>query len=137
MATGQWWVVNQISRPGGPRGPQQTSYVIVQAAARPINTVAGPYATKAKAQAWQTSANTAGNSPGSAAGGTVNAAANATGLTAIGDFFSRLGQANTWIRVAEVLLGLVLLAVGVARATNAVPIATKIAKTAGEGALLA
>jgi hypothetical protein len=136
MAAAQWWVVNQISRPGGARGSQQTNYVIKQAAARPVNTVAGPYATKADAQAWQTSANTAGNSPGSAIGGVTNAAANATGLTAIGDFFSRLGQANTWIRAGEVVLGLVLLAVGVARLTNAVPIATKIAGVAAKGAIL-
>lgn len=51
-----------------------------------------------------------------------------SGLAAIGDFFGRLGQASTWIRVAEVLLGVILLAVGVAELTNAVPVATKIAK---------
>lgn len=55
----------------------------------------------------------------------------ASGLAAIGDFFSRLGQANTWLRVGEVALGLILVAVGVARITHAVPIATSIAKTAG------
>jgi len=135
MAAQQWWVVNKISRPGGPRGPQQTNYVIEQAASRPINTVAGPYATKAAAQAWQTSANTAGNSPGSAIGGAADAAANATGLSAVGDFFGRLGQANTWIRVAEVILGVVLLAVGIARITHAVPAATRIARTAGAAVL--
>lgn len=132
----QWWVVNKVSRPGGARGPQQTNYVIEQAATRPVNTVAGPYATKAEAQAWQTSANTAGNSPGSAIGGTASAIGNATGLTAIGDFFSRLTQANTWLRAGEVVLGLVLIAVGIARITNAVPLATKIAGAAAEGALL-
>lgn len=131
-----WWVVNKISRPGGPRGPQQTNYVIEQAATRPLNTVAGPYSTKAEAQAWQTSANTAGNSPGSAVGGVTNAVGNATGLTAIGDFFSRLTQANTWIRAAEVVLGVVLLAIGIARITDAVPAATRIARTAGAAALI-
>ncbi|MGH3223573.1 MAG: hypothetical protein ACRDPY_33635 [Streptosporangiaceae bacterium] len=60
-----------------------------------------------------------------------------SGVAAIGDFFSKLGQPNTWIRVGEVALGLILLAVGVARITGAVPLATKIAKTAGTGALLA
>lgn len=59
-----------------------------------------------------------------------------SGLAAIGDFFGRLGQANTWIRVAEVGLGIVLISIGIAKITNAVPIATKIAKTAGAGALL-
>lgn len=57
------------------------------------------------------------------------------GLAAIGDFFARLSQASTWIRVGEVFLGLILLAVGVARITNTVPIATKVARTAGAVAL--
>lgn len=44
--------------------------------------------------------------------------------TVLGPLF----QAHIWIRVGEVLLGVVLIAVGVARLTNVVPIATKIAK---------
>jgi hypothetical protein len=39
-------------------------------------------------------------------------------LQAIGDFFSKLGQANLWIRVGEVILGVILLAVGAARITH-------------------
>lgn len=62
--------------------------------------------------------------------------ANQSGLAAIGNFLSTLGQANLWIRVGEVILGIVLLAVGVARITRAVPVATKIAKTAGAAAIL-
>lgn len=57
------------------------------------------------------------------------------GLAQIGDFFAALGQASTWVRVGEVVLGLILVAVGVARITKAVPIATKVAKTAGAVAL--
>lgn len=45
-----------------------------------------------------------------------------------GGFLSALSNANTWIRVAEVLVGVLLIAVGVAQLTHAVPIATKIAK---------
>ncbi len=119
MASAQWWVINQISRPGGPRGPQVTSYVVVQSATRPTNAVAGPYATKAEAQAWQTSANTAGNSPGSVVGGVTNAAVNATGINAIGGFFSALGEANTWIRVAKVVVGGALLIIGLVHITGA------------------
>lgn len=59
-----------------------------------------------------------------------------TGLAAIGNFFNKLGQAHTWIRVGEVLLGLILIAVGVAKITNAVPIATDIAKTAAKVAVV-
>jgi hypothetical protein len=50
-----------------------------------------------------------------------------TGLDAIGNFFNKLGDASTWIRVAEVAVGLLLIAVGIAELTKAVPLATKIA----------
>lgn len=126
MATGSWWVVNQ---PVGisPKA-RFTNYVIVQAAARPVNAVAGPFATQAQAAAWQTSANTAGNSPGSAIGGTVNAAASSIpGLSAIGDFFGALTQSATWIRVVKVIVGGVMLVVGIAHMSGA---SGKIAETA-------
>lgn len=58
------------------------------------------------------------------------------GLSQIGTFFSDLSQASTWIRVGQVLAGLILIAVGVARITHAVPIATKVAKAVGTKGLL-
>lgn len=39
-----------------------------------------------------------------------------TGLAAIGDFFSRLTQASTWLRVAEVAVGAILLVVALNKA---------------------
>jgi len=51
-------------------------------------------------------------------------------VTSTTDFLSRLTDPNTWIRVAEVALGLVLIAVCIAKLTNAVPAATKVAKGA-------
>lgn len=51
-----------------------------------------------------------------------------TGVNAIGDFFVRLTDPHTWIRVGEVLIGVLLLAVGIASMTNSIPAATKIAK---------
>lgn len=49
------------------------------------------------------------------------------GLSQIGDFFGRLGEASTWVRVAEVVLGVVLIAVGTSKllhlkAPNVVPL---------------
>lgn len=41
------------------------------------------------------------------------------GLSQIGDFFGALGKSNTWIRVAKVLFGGVLLVVGIAHITGA------------------
>ena len=52
----------------------------------------------------------------------ANAAQNSNaipGLSQIGDFFGALGQANTWIRVAKVIVGGVLLIVGLVHITGA------------------
>lgn len=59
------------------------------------------------------------------------AIADATGLSAVGAFLAKLGQASTWLRVAEVALGLVLVAVGVAKLVPAFTPAQMIAKRAG------
>ena len=53
--------------------------------------------------------------------GLANAAASS--LNPLGGLF----QKALWLRVAEVVLGVLLLGVGIAKLTNAVPIATKIA----------
>lgn len=58
--------------------------------------------------------------------GLANAAVNSA--NPLGGLF----QANLWLRVAEVGLGLLLVAVGVAKLTNAVPAATKIATSVGK-----
>ena len=57
------------------------------------------------------------------------------GLAGIGDFFARLTEASTWERVGTAALGLILIAIGLARITKAVPVATKIAKTVGAVAI--
>jgi hypothetical protein len=48
-----------------------------------------------------------------------NAANSLTGLAAIGDFFARLTKANTWIRLAKVVIGGVLLMTGIAHISGA------------------
>jgi hypothetical protein len=58
-------------------------------------------------------------------------------LTSVTQFLGNLANANLWMRVGEVVLGLILIAVGVAELTHAVPIATKIAKTAAGAAVVA
>lgn len=138
-----WWVIQRNS--GLPRDPGQQAYVAIQAADRTAATAygtagaggtvaAGPFLSQADANNWIDTQ--AGLAPGTkptlanqaaAAKGPVSIPSPLSGLAAIGDFFSRLGRANTWIRAGEVLAGLILLAVGVAKLTRAVPIATKIA----------
>ena len=53
-----------------------------------------------------------------AANATASAAPSIPGLSQLSDFFNHLGQANTWIRVAEVVIGAALIAVGVAHLFN-------------------
>jgi hypothetical protein len=123
----QWWVVEQPWPVTHPSGLRPT---IVQAADRTAAEHAGngavtggPFATKAAAQ----KALSAQQVPGTdlvPAGGELSLPSPLSGVT---DFLQRLGQASTWIRVAEVALGLILIAVGVAKITHVVPIATKIA----------
>lgn len=75
-----------------------------------------------------------GQPVGSAAGNAADAAAalgqgvaKATGTALSSNPLAALFNAHIWIRVGEVALGLILIAVGVAKLTNAVPLATKIA----------
>jgi hypothetical protein len=40
------------------------------------------------------------------------------GINAVGDFFNKLSEANTWLRIAEGLLGGILIAVSLAKLTG-------------------
>lgn len=106
---GTWYV---ISVPTSARG---SAKVEVSQKPFPVGSteVSGPYATKAEAQAAAKKTGTGIPLP--------HIPNPLSGVEAI-------FQANIWIRVAEVVLGLVLVAVGLAKLTNAVPAATKIAK---------
>jgi hypothetical protein len=79
----------------------------------------GPFATEAAAKAAQAPRQQSPNPVNDA----VNAAEHATGnpldwLSNIGQFFSALTQANTWLRVAKVLLGGTLLVAGLIKLTG-------------------
>lgn len=109
----EWWVVNDITRPGGPRGPQQTNYKVVQSASRPTNAVAGPFTTQAEAQQWMSSATAAGSNPVSAIGLPNPLSA----LTEIGHWIGALVTALTdfamWRSLGWLVLGLILIWIGV------------------------
>jgi hypothetical protein len=92
----------------------------------------GPFATEAEAKTAQ---NPRQQSP-NPANDLVNAAENSTtnpltGLAAVGQFFNNLGSAAWWLRIGEVVLGLVLVAVGVAKVVPAFTPAQMIAKRLG------
>jgi hypothetical protein len=109
-------------------------YSAEQAAEQHPNTV--NWVTRYLAETWISDYNAAvrsGSQPGgpndiTTPGGVWGALMQSSGLGAVGEFVKGLGQASTWLRIGEGVLGLVLIAVGVARITNAVPVATKIAK---------
>ena len=66
--------------------------------------------------------------PATAAAAAATGAVNSVpGLQQVGSFFGALAEGSTWTRVAEGILGIILIAVGLARLTHAVPIVTKIA----------
>lgn len=59
-------------------------------------------------------------------------------VTTTEGFVNVLSNPNTWLRVGEVVLGLLLIAVGLARLTHAGPVVDRLAKTAAKvGAIAA
>lgn len=73
---------------------------------------------KVQVNAWIVAANDITGNPAADAGHAAEAAGSATGLNAIGDLASALGQSGTWVRVAKVAIGAVLVVVGLARMTG-------------------
>jgi hypothetical protein len=118
---------------------------------------AGGYATKLQAAAvaarYNSKPKTQRVTPGSAPdapsaltgpGGHIPGAGSITnplgGINAIGDFFNRLTQPNTWIRVGEVVAGLLLVYLGLSatmRGTEAQRQFTKVKSTTKKVAAVA
>lgn len=139
MAAEQWWALSEVntSNPAktGPWTYFQATAAQAQARAKLTITYGGeqalygPYATEADAKTAVASGQDKPQQTGSP--NPPSLPNPLSGLAAIGDFFGRLTEGNTWIRIGEALLGIVLIAVGLARVTHAVPVATSIARTVG------
>lgn len=56
----------------------------------------------------------------------ASAAASATGINAIGNFFGGLSQKNTWIRVGKISIGGVMILIAVSKLTGAGSVISKI-----------
>lgn len=96
----------------------------------------GPFATEAEAKTAQNPQQQSPNPLNDVTNAAENAASGPlTGLAAIGGFFSKLGQANTWLRVAEVLLGAGIIIVALARLAGDTP-AGRAALKAGKAAAI-
>lgn len=108
-----WEHMTKLPIPDADTTAQALAYVKAQQGAGKLK---GAAATTSSAQAnTNASQYVAQNVPGGSA------------LVAVSDFLGRLTQAKTWERVGEVLLGLLLIAVGVAHMTKVVPLATAVA----------
>jgi hypothetical protein len=100
-------------------GPNQYQVVEAATAAEAAKLTAegykGPYATQAAAEtaAGQQTAKATSTELGTPNGITI------PGLSQVGSFFTALGDASTWIRVAKVVIGGVLLIVGLVHITGA------------------
>lgn len=147
-STSQWWVVNTSS---ASNADTITVYTIVQGTqaqaygygpASQQGGVAGPYTSYAAADAAAKSFGPNSNyspAPGvsiSPSGQTSVAGTSLAGLSQIGDFFGRLAEGSTWVRVAEVIIGLGLIVVGLAKLASGTSIG-KLAGTVAKGAALA
>lgn len=90
---------------------------------------AGPFQTRAAADAYKNAIGTGAIAPppGTPIVGGVHLPNPLSGVDAIGDFFSRLTEPQTWTRVGEVLLGGILVYVGVRALSQGSP-------TVGSGA---
>lgn len=151
MANTWWWVVvppaeqNASTIPGDakiistPEGSAAYNTLLntdsgtVQVGGQPYVRYMGPFATKADAQNAKP-----GNLtivPGYTVTPSGQVQGPLSGLAAIGDFFSKLGQANTWLRVAEVLLGAGIIIVALAKLASDTP-AGRAAVKAGKAAAI-
>lgn len=106
-----WWVIpegfaGQLIGGFSTTGPMLHLYTVKQSNTPPPGEVAGPFTNQLQAQAAANKLNATGvATPGNVAG-------QLTGVNAIGDFFQRLTQTSTWIRVAEFVAGGLLIYMG-------------------------
>lgn len=142
--TGQWWVIWTTPLGGttsytGTSTPNYFQGTQAQAQARAklvINSsTTGPYPTKAAAQAAVAAKTSVPNPPVGGQPNVPGVGNPLSGLAAIGDFFSRLTQASTWIRVAEIIVGAGLIIVSLAKLAAGTP-AGKAAIKAGKVAAI-
>jgi hypothetical protein len=127
MASGSWWVI-AYTQEAGPITYQYFQGTKAQAQAQANQAVkqlggtnlSGPYPTKAAAQAAvKNNKVNKGTSEGQNPNPATTTGISIPGISQIGDFFGALADANTWIRVAKVVFGGVLLIIGIAHITGA------------------
>lgn len=119
-----WWVWYNVQSGKPAQVIQEPTAAAVQKATG-FPPLAGPFTTRGLAEKWLSSSGTRKRTTGHDIN-PISAAGSALGT--VSDFLKRLTEASLWERIGEVVLGLILIAVGIARITKAVPAATKIAR---------
>jgi hypothetical protein len=129
----QWWVIPEgtigqsISQfihdfeSGSPSSVQGIGalYTVTQAASKPSGAMSGPYSTKAKAQAAADALN-----------GTITSSTQQTPQNVGSGITGWLSQGSLWMRIGEILVGLVLLGIGVNSLLKGAPLKV-VTSTAG------
>jgi len=135
----KWWVIpegfiGQLISGFSLQGPALHLYTVVESVNRPAGAVDGPFTTKLQAQASANKFNAGGQA--TIPNITTNAVQSGLGINAIGDFFNRLTESATWVRVGEVAIGTLLILVALNAMTKG-PLRTATTKTVKSGAKVA
>lgn len=126
MATNLWWVGADVTHTPTTYAFQAPNRTAAQKII-PAGFLEGPFQTKAEAEAFINTGLT--NVPGAKESTQSKSQITVPNpLTSADQFLAMVSNANLWIRVGQVALGLLLIAIGTAQLTHAVPIATTIAK---------
>jgi hypothetical protein len=86
-----------------------------QAAAKPYNANVAQNAAMAQIKAESDIVGGSQNAPAAIGSGVSSVS---SGINAVGDFFNRLSEGNTWLRIAEATLGIVLIAIALGKITG-------------------
>ena len=115
----QWWLIKfaPLGKPFNYQVFQGTKAQADAQAKLAVNgSVLGPYPSKAAALAAEKAQPPNPNSKPVIKVPGINQIFG--GVNAIGDFFNKLSEANTWLRIAEGILGGILIAVSLAKLTG-------------------
>lgn len=129
MAAEAWWVTWSRNTADGTAARESAQVWEIPDGGQPPQLsdmfLAGPFADQADAQKYKNAIGTGAILP---PGGTPIVGSLGRGTTqTIQDVLGGFNLGSWFLRIGEILLGLVLIGVGLAKITNAVPLATKIA----------
>lgn len=135
--------INDPAYPGGDVGQQWLGYYAAHSGAASLATLEQAFADIIALEDLKGGLTAAAAATGTAENQAITGAAKGAiqitswqqGLEAIGRFFAGLGQASTWLRVAEVLLGAGIIIVAAAKLASGTSVG-QAAQKAGKAAMI-